>query len=328
MRAGRSRVVSAALFKTAMTVTVGLALVVSEKTAHAQTTTADALFSQGRELLEKGNYKEACTKLQQSEELAPAIGTLLNLGYCWEQLGRFRSAMEAYSEAQILSQKTGDAKRTAFARERFEAVSPKVMKLVVKVTDPSTADLEIKRNEIVIPKTDWSQPIPVDPDDFVVTASAPGYTPWRGTVTVRGEGSSVTVVVPPLSRNAEPDKGVNLSSTRIAALGLGAVAVGALSAGIATGFGAKSRYDDASSSHCDATGCDAEGLRLQQSARTQGNVGTALVGLGALAGAAGIYLWIAGGQDTPHRPASTPPKTNASVRLELRPSSVVLGGRF
>lgn len=327
MRCARSRVVSAALFSTALMVTIGLAPVVAVKTAHAQTSEADALFAQGRDLLEKGNYKEACTKLQQSEELAPAIGTLLNLGYCWEQVGRFRSAMEAYSEAQILSQKTGDAKRTAFARERFEAVSPKVMKLVVKVTDPSTADLEIKRNEIVIPKTDWSQPIPVDPDDFVVTASAPGYAPWRGTVTVRGEGSTVTVVVPPLSRSAEPDKGVNLSSTRIAALGLGAVAVGALSAGIATGFGAKSRYDDASS-HCDGTGCDAEGVRLQQNARTQGNVGTALVGLGALAGAAGIYLWIAGGQDAQHRPASSPPKANASVRLELRPSGVALGGRF
>ncbi|AKU96121.1 hypothetical protein AKJ09_02785 [Labilithrix luteola] len=323
MRCGRSRVVSAALLVTALSVTVATTPAV----AHAQTSQADALFTQGRELLEKGNYKEACTKLQQSEELAPAIGTLLNLGYCWEQLGRMRSAMEAYSEAQILSQKSGDTKRTAFAKERFEAVSPKVMKLEVKVTDPGAAGLEIKRNETSIPKTDWGQPIPVDPDDFVVTATAPGYAPWHGTVTVRGEGSTVTVVVPPLSRSAEADGSVNLNTTRIAALGLGALAVGALSAGIATGLGAKSRYDDASS-HCDPTGCDAEGSSVQQSARTQGNVGTALIGLGALAGAAGIYLWIVGGKDVPHKPTSSPPPVSASVRLELRPSSVALGGHF
>ncbi|MEA2752751.1 MAG: hypothetical protein QOI41_6894, partial [Myxococcales bacterium] len=38
---------------------------------------ADALFAEGRELLEKGKYPEACAKLARSEELAPAVGTLL-----------------------------------------------------------------------------------------------------------------------------------------------------------------------------------------------------------------------------------------------------------
>jgi len=58
---------------------------------------ADTLFAQGRELLERGQYAEACAKLAKSEHLAPAIGTLLNLGYCWEQIQRYRSSMDAYA---------------------------------------------------------------------------------------------------------------------------------------------------------------------------------------------------------------------------------------
>ena len=71
--------------------------------ARAEPSEADALFSQGRELLEKGRFLEACEKLRRSEELAPAVGTLLNLGFCYEQTAKLRSAMEAYSEAEILA---------------------------------------------------------------------------------------------------------------------------------------------------------------------------------------------------------------------------------
>src|SRR4029079_9496908 len=78
-------------------------------------TQADPLFTEGRDLLEKGRFAEACPKFHRSQELAPAVGTLLSLGYCWEQLGRLRSAMDAYSEAEALAGGAGDAKRSAFA---------------------------------------------------------------------------------------------------------------------------------------------------------------------------------------------------------------------
>ena len=71
----------------------------------------DTLFAEGRELLEKGKYPEAGAKLSRSEELAPAVGTLLNLAYCYEQLGKLRSAMEAYLEAERLANVAGEAKR-------------------------------------------------------------------------------------------------------------------------------------------------------------------------------------------------------------------------
>jgi tetratricopeptide (TPR) repeat protein len=310
--------------------TIGLPLVVLVASGRARAdntpSEADVLFAQGRDLLEKGQLGEACAKLKKSEELAPAVGTLLNLGYCWEQLGRFRSSMEAYAEAEVLAGKTGDAKRSAFAQERLAAVQPKVLKLVILVTPPAAPELEVKRNGVVVPKTDWGQPIAIDPDEIEVSATAPGRAPWKGVVMGRGEGAVVTMFVPPLAEvgaapQAPHPARAGVGSTRIAAIGLGGAALAAVGAGIATGLYAKARYDD-SLHHCDATGCDDVGLGVQRSAVTQGNVATALVGLGVLFAGAGVYLWLTG--DARRTSAAGGPRLRAGVS----PSGAALGATF
>lgn len=301
--------------------------------AHAQTapqSAADALFTEGRELLEKGRFAEACLKLAKSEELAPAVGTLLNLGYCWEQAGRLRSAMEAYAEAEALAGGSGETKRAGFARERYAAVEQRAMKLVVRIAPPEVPGLQVKRNGVVMLKADFDRPSAVDPGDYGFTAAAAGYAPWRGAVVVKGEGSVVTMIVPPLGEKAAaitPD-GTWLGARRFAALGLGALSALAIGGGVGTAFSAKSRYDDAAV-HCDAGGCDETGNAIQRGAVTQGNIATALIGLGLLAGGAGVYLWIVGAPE-PEKGASPPPPParKASLNLEVRPLGAALSGLF
>jgi tetratricopeptide (TPR) repeat protein len=284
---------------------------------------ADALFAEGRELLEKGKYPEACAKLARSEELAPAVGTLLNLAYCYEQLGKLRSAMDAYAEAEKLANAAGEAKRATFAKERYAAVEPRAPKLVVRVVPPEAPGIEVKRNGTPVAKSDLDRPIAVDPQDYLISASAPGYVPWKGAIIVRGEGAIVTVVVPPLEPlTVAPVPVVTRSPIgirRIAALGLGAVSLVAVGAGIGAGLAAKSRYDD-SSSHCDATGCDETGASIQRGAVAQGNLATLLIAVGGVTGAAAIYLWIVGAPD------EKPPAR--SVRLDVSPFGAGLGGHF
>ncbi len=300
--------------------------------AHAQAgpqSQADALFAEGRDLLERGRYAEACAKLAKSEELAPAVGTLLNLAYCWEQAGKLRSAMDAYAQAEAFAGASGETKRAAFARERHAAVEPRVMKLIVRIAPPEAPGLEVKRNGMVIAKTDLDRPYAVDPEDYVITATAPGRVAWKGAVIVKGESASVTVIVPPLEEIAKvAPPGVRetpgLSSRRIAALGLGAVSALAIGGGIAAAFTAKARYDDAAP-HCDASSCDATGNTIQRGAVTQGNIATALVGLGLLAGGAGIYLWIVGAPESERAPAK---KGSAALRFEVRPLGAGLRGMF
>ena len=296
---------------------------VAPTTSAASQTQADALFAEGRELLEKGKYPEACAKLVRSQELAPAVGTLLNVAYCYEQSGKLRSAMDAYSEAERLANVAGETKRAAFAKERYAAVEPRAPKLIVRVVPPEAPGLEIKRNGIPIAKQDLDRPVAVDPQDYLISASAPGYAAWKGAVIVRGEGAVLTVVVPPLEAvTAAPQAAEKPSSSlgvrRIAALGLGAMSALAIGAGIGVGLAAKSRYDDASS-HCDATGCDDSGVSIKRGAVAQGNLATVLVAIGVLTGATGAYLWIVGAPDE---------KRARSVRLDLSPLGAELGGRF
>lgn len=291
---------------------------------------ADTLFNEGRDLLEKGRFSEACAKLKESEQLSPAIGTLLNLGYCWEQLGRLKSAMDAYGEAEVMAGSAADAKRSSFAKERFAAVEKRAPKLVIRLTPQSTPDLEVSRNGVSVAKADLEKPIAIDPEDHVVAASAPGFEPWRSAFLVRGEGTTITIIVPPLTRAAPAPAmagpaGPIVGVRRIAAIGLGAIGLFAAGAGVAAAVSAKSRYDD-SASHCDARGCDATGVDLQERAAAQGNFATALVALGIVSTAAGVYLWIVGAPDRqPHDKTAPAPR---AASFQIRPTGVSLGGTF
>jgi tetratricopeptide (TPR) repeat protein len=287
-------------------------------------TQADALFAEGRDLLEKGKYPEACAKLARSQELAPAVGTLLNVAYCYEQQGKLRSAMDAYLEAERLSNLAGEPKRATFAKDRYAAVEPRAPKLIVRVVPPEAPGLEIRRNGTPIPKQELDHPIAVDPQDYLISASAPGYAAWKGAVIVRGEGAVLTVVVPPLEATSAPPSPAVVAAPsalgvrRIVALGLGAVSALTIGAGIGVGLAAKSRFDDASS-HCDATGCDESGASIKRGAVAQGNLATALVALGLLGGGGAVYLWIIGAPN--EKPAR-------SVRLDVSPFGAGLEGRF
>lgn len=288
-------------FAAAVALACACACMVPATARAADQTEADRLFTEGRDLLEKGRFAEACEKLRRSDELSPAIGTLINLGYCYEQIGRLRSAMDAYAEAELLAKEANDEKREKFAHERFSAVEPKALKLVIRVADGVDGGVEVKRNGVVVPPASWGVPVAVDPDDIVLTAEAPGRLPWRGAVIGRGEGSIVTVIIPPLeeasARGGATGHGLGaLGTKRIAAVGLAGAALASVGAGIALGLGAKSRYDD-SLHHCDDAGCDETGREVQRGAVAQGNVATVLVVLGLACIGGGAYLWFTGGSD-------------------------------
>lgn len=72
---------------------------------------AEALFEQGRKLMAQGKVDEACPKFAESERLAPAAGTALNLATCYEKQGRTASAWGMYHEAISLSITSGQALR-------------------------------------------------------------------------------------------------------------------------------------------------------------------------------------------------------------------------
>ena len=87
---------------------------------------ADALFAEGRRLLETGAAAAACARFQESNALAPRGGTALNLGLCLEQVGDLDGARVALQAALARALEDGRTDRVPIAREHLAAVDSRL----------------------------------------------------------------------------------------------------------------------------------------------------------------------------------------------------------
>src|SRR5580704_7129436 len=81
---------------------IAMAFVASSQVARADganAPAAEALFAEGRRLVDAGDFANACPKFADSERLDPSVATLLNLGACYEKAGRTASAWATFREA-------------------------------------------------------------------------------------------------------------------------------------------------------------------------------------------------------------------------------------
>jgi tetratricopeptide (TPR) repeat protein len=277
--------------------------------------TAQALFEEGRSLLQQQQYEKACPKFEESQRLGPASGTLLNLGECYAKLGKTASAWAAFKEAIPAAHSAGQADREQFARERIAEIEPKLVKLSVDVTRPPAPQLVVKRDGVVLGEAAWGTPVPVDPGSHVVEASAPGKATWKTTVEVRS-APSTSVVVPALESahdDATSDGSKSLLTQRNIGLGVAGIGVVAVAIGAVFGLNAISTNDSAKS-HCrDGNLCDPTGLDDLDSARSQATLSTVFFVGGAAALGAGAYLFFT----APHVEVA-PAVTASSGGLQMR----------
>jgi hypothetical protein len=166
---------------------------------------AEALFQQGKRLLEKGDVAAACPKLAESQRLDEATGTLLALAMCHESEGRLASAWAEYAEVVARAQTEGRTDRERAARQSVRALEPRLSTLTIVVPDAAAIDgLEVARDGVPLNAAGWSTAVPVDPGPHVVTARAPGRISWSASLPIGAVADRVTVTVPVLALEGLP----------------------------------------------------------------------------------------------------------------------------
>jgi hypothetical protein len=177
--------------------------------AHAQAqdqAAARALFEDGRRLLQNGKYEEACRRLEAASKLYASPGILLNLGDCYEKLGRSASAWTEFGEAAAVATRAHHSDQVSEAKRRQAAIEPKLTRLTIRVTGEATS-VTVTRDKTDLSSEAWGEAIPVDPGTHEIHAEAPGHEPWTTSVVVSTAGQTVTVEVPALAASPMPSPG-------------------------------------------------------------------------------------------------------------------------
>jgi hypothetical protein len=158
----------------------------------ADSTAAERLRLEGRSLVKRGELADGCRKLEESVRLEPGADGELEVADCNERLGRLATAWAAYL---AVGQSNGaDPTQAKSATKRARALEARVPKLVVAVTS-ATPGLEVKVDGVVVEDARWGTPIPVDPGNHRITATATGKTRWVTRIDV-SEGATARVDVP------------------------------------------------------------------------------------------------------------------------------------
>jgi hypothetical protein len=301
---------------------IALATLALVSPAMAQTeAAAEALFDEGVRLAKEGKYDLACPKLEESQRLDPAIGTLLNLGDCFEHQGKTASAWAAFRDAAAAAKHARQPARAKLAEEHGRALEPRLSRLTITIrsVDPATV---VRRDGIVVGRALSGMPIPIDPGAHELTAEAPGRKPFRLTVEIKGpgdtaaevpeleriEGAAPAAPVAATSGSADPPRSLPPAGQttegasgggpereptwRTAGLALGGAGVAAIAAGTFFGLQAMSTYDSRESD-CSDNVCGRRGVDLTDSARQKANVSTVFFAVGVLALGGGAALYFA-----------------------------------
>jgi hypothetical protein len=269
---------------------------------------ATTLFNDAKALLAENRVSEACRKLEESRRLNPAPGTILNVAVCHEKEGLMASAFSELREARVLAERDHRSDRIALVDEHLKTIEPKISKLVVVVASGADVpQLRVTRDGTPLGRATWGTPIPVDPGDHVVEASAPGKKTRRATVTIAGDGGKQLFTVTPLEDEAPRPSAVadapvtgrsGWSTVALAGAGAGVVA-----AGIGTFFGLRAigKHGDPDAT-CITTPCSDTSVTLNRQAGFAADASTVSFAIALVALAASAVVWVI---DAPGHPRST-----------------------
>lgn len=310
--------------------------------ASADVGTADQLFTQAKELMKEGKFSEACAKFEASYDADAALGSLLNLADCLEKDGRLASAYGRWGDAMDIAARKNDD-RSSFAKERREAIRPKLSFITLDVKGDSTG-FDVYKGDTKVTKGGFSSALPTNPGETVVQVVRDESVLWETKVSLR-EADQKTVLVPldeiakanpsPVrkrssvgeSRVKVGDAPVGFWSTqRVAGFVVGGVGVLGAGAGFALGGLAmgKTSEIDAECTSGEQAYCTPRGLDLVDTAQTFGDASMwTLIGSGVVV-AVGVTVILT----APTEANELGDRAELAPWLRLGPNGLAFGGAF
>lgn len=259
---------------------------------------ADVVFEEAQKLKQAGKGEEACKKYDEALRYnRNAVGTLLNVGKCNEDAGKFATAVKHYTQARDLAREHSlNVHRTA-AEERLAATAPRVPRLAIAFTERATNMKLVIDDEVYPTDVESTNELRLDPGPRHVVVTAPGRVPFETTVTLV-EGKQQAVAIPKLGYPVTVKKARRTLGKVLTFSGLGLLVTG-----VAVGYVANRDYErevgpPGSGKPCiqetpDSTPlCNPAGYQATGNARQLGTVGTVVGSAGLVAVGVGVVLWL------------------------------------
>ena len=270
---------------------------------------AQAMFDEGRKLMDQGKYAEACPKLEASQRLDPGAGTLLNLAACYDKNGQTASAWVTYTDAATASRDRHPdwAQR---AEARVKALQPLLSHLTIDVP-AAPSGVTVTRDGKALDAGSFGAAMPVDPGHHVVDATAPNKKPFHQEVDVGAKAAEAHVVVkledapattttndhvaigtvtppPPPPEDSGRGNGVRIAGLTTLGVGVAGIIVGGIFGGLAIG----KKNDAAPNCTSDFSRCNSAGKASVDDAMTFGTISTIGFIAGGVLAATGITIFL------------------------------------
>ncbi|MEO7096257.1 MAG: hypothetical protein ABI175_23560 [Polyangiales bacterium] len=288
-----------------------------------QKSTADALFKEGKKLMDAKDFAAACPKLAESAVLQPGGGVQLALALCHEGEGKLATAYNDYREAIAFAKRDKRKDREDIAAGKLAELEPKLSHLVLQVSDAAKAQsIALTLDGAMLTSASWGIPIPVDGGPHAVVASASGKKDQTFDVVVKAKGDKVEVAIPALADAPKADVVDTPATTTTTSAGsstevppspvearkggagvgpyiLGGAGIVALGIGGYFGVKAIGASSDAKS-QCAGGLCDSTAsLDKNDEAKSSARVANVAIGVGVLAVSGAVLWWVLSPSEAP-----------------------------
>lgn len=282
----------------------------------ADVAAAEALFQQGRELLDQGQIDAACEKFESSQASEASSGTLLNLADCRLKQGRTATAWAQFVAAGRLAKVQNRPEHAAEAERRSAELEPSLSTLTLRVAEPADG-LEITLNGRAVNPGNYGTRVPMDPGVIAIEARAPQRKPLSTSITLRADAHQLVVDIPKLEQRSvafqptappseDPERNAGDGSVGPLPFIVGGLGVAALGAGGVFGVMALSSNDEAVELCGGRTrSCPEAALEEERARDREALLSTVFVSVGVIGtGVAAVLLFSSSGAPDPENSGS------------------------